>query len=573
MCSVCNRRHKESLLAPLLLIMVAIDRRTSRSNDRRSKSSYRTRVFLWTSLLFGAVGVVQFWNRDGDGTGSFWETTNVAATATSSSSSFTAQKTSLRSTLVDSLECRYYLAESAIPMGGLGLYTAVDIMAGQQAQSLLDICIYVADTPDHTDFETHSWARDVFFGQFEGANPRGACEGFATLFNSMPDGVKTSELRSPRMQTNAGLDRKQHPGAGAISHHYGVTSTAVRDVRAGSELTIDYGDWHYDKKKVYKPPKRTVDWLRTHGQCIDNIQIQPAVDQEMGRGAFSKRPIRAGTVVAPAPLQLFRNRADFAQQIPEAMFVNYCLQFAGSDMMLFPYGPGVNLINHSSKKTNVYMRWSTSHMHHSQWLELPAEQMFQMVYPGGLMLEVVALRDIGPNEELFMDYGKDWEDAWNKHVAFWKPLPDAADYVYPGSMDLSQPFRTVEEQSQNPYPKNLLTLCSTGNWEHDPVKTKWKPYQYDWPEGLVHCHIMHRETVKGKEYYTVALDFHGDREFDPTLSKSERFIDKKVPQSAITLADKPYASDLHLKNSFRHPIGLPDNLVPQRWRTTPIESI
>ena len=63
--------------------------------------------------------------------------------------------------------CRYFLAESAIPNGGLGLFAGIDVPKGSLAQSMLDICIYVTDTPDKTQFETHSWARDVFNGIFE----------------------------------------------------------------------------------------------------------------------------------------------------------------------------------------------------------------------------------------------------------------------------------------------------------------------------------------------------------------------------------------------------------------------
>jgi hypothetical protein len=277
-------------------------------------------------------------------------------------------------------------------------------------------------------------------------------------------------------------------------------------------------------------------------------------------------------------------------------------------MMFFPYGPGVNLINHNSQNPNVYMRWSTNHMHHSQWLSLPPKQMFQMIYPGGLMLEVVALRDIASDEELFMDYGMDWEKAWNKHVQEWKPLPDPDKYVYPGDMDMTKPFRTVKEQETDPYPNNLLTVCSTGNGHRDgePRKRKWKryvqrlsallqcsfqllsnyfavvsstlshvtlsyvsvySYQYDWPEGLVHCFIMDRVKVKDEELYTVMLDLHGDRDYDPSIPMKERYIDRKVPKSAIGFTDKPYTSDLHLSNAFRQPIGFPDHLVPELWRT------
>jgi hypothetical protein len=240
--------------------------------DRRSTGLFsKTRLLFLVAIIAGAVFLVQFMNGNGGSSYLFEE-------------GMTSNYSSLRAPLVDSLECRFYLAESAIPMGGLGLYTAIDIPKGAQAQSMEDICIYVADTPDDTDFDSHSWARDVWMGQWEGNNPRAACEGFATLFNSLPPGVATSELKSAmHVQTNAGLDRKTHPGAGAISHFYGITSEAVRDLSAGSELTIDYGDRKYEKGKKYEPTRRSPEWLRTHGMCIDNIEIHPATDPQMGR--------------------------------------------------------------------------------------------------------------------------------------------------------------------------------------------------------------------------------------------------------------------------------------------------
>jgi hypothetical protein len=236
------------------------------------------------------------------------------------------------------LQCRFFLAESAIPKSGLGIFTAIDIPKGEVSQSMPDICIYVADTPDGTAFGSHSWGRDVFMGSFEGRHPRAACEGVATLVNTMPAPVQTSELVPMKIHTNAGLHRAKQPGAGAISHYYGTSSKAVRDVLAGSEITIDYGDWKFKKGRKYEAPIRTPAWLQNHGMCIDNIEIKPATDPEMGRGAFARRAMAKGTMVAPAPLQYFPSRKVFQgteeEGHPEALFVNYCFQPAGLDMLL-----------------------------------------------------------------------------------------------------------------------------------------------------------------------------------------------------------------------------------------------
>jgi SET domain len=463
-------------------------------------------------------------------------------------------------------QCRFYLAESAIPQGGLGLFTTIDIAQGNEAQSMADICIYVADTPDCTAFHTHSWAKDTFLGQFEGWKPRAACEGFATLFNSMPEGVSTSTLVSHHHHTNGGLRRDHDPGAGAISQYYGITSTANRNIKAGQELTIDYGDWDYEEHKKYQPPYRQVEWIRQHGMCIDHIEIRNATDRTMGRGAFAKRHLSKGAIVAPAPMQFFKNRQIFAKQIPEALFVNYCFQPSGLDMLLYPYGPGVNLINHASgNKANVKIAWSNHSMSHATWLDLPIQQFWEMQYPGALILDIIALRNIPPGEELFLDYGKDWEMAWNQHVQKWKPLLNASEYHYVQDFDRTQPFRTIQEQKKNPYPTHMKTICWTANWHReDYTRMIWtKPNYY--PEGYLYCNILSRQwnqTTSGYEY-EVSLLF--DR-MQPDVKKDELlYIDTNVPHSAISIVHKPYMSDLHLTTAFRQPITFPSHLIPKHW--------
>jgi hypothetical protein len=53
----------------------------------------------------------------------------------------------------------------------------------------------------------------------------------------MPDNVKTSKLMPMDIHSNAGLGRAKAPGAGAVTHYYGIWSETVRDVQAGAELS------------------------------------------------------------------------------------------------------------------------------------------------------------------------------------------------------------------------------------------------------------------------------------------------------------------------------------------------
>lgn len=93
---------------------------------------------------------------------------------------------------------------------------------------------------------THTFGKGSFFGQHEGRMSRAACEGVITNFNTVPQPMVNTAIVSPQLATNAGLDRSTRPGAGAITHHFGIHGHAVDVVTAGSELTIDYGDWDFD---------------------------------------------------------------------------------------------------------------------------------------------------------------------------------------------------------------------------------------------------------------------------------------------------------------------------------------
>ena len=141
-------------------------------------------------------------------------------------------------------QCDFYLAESSIPHGGLGVFTAITIEEGGATQPQPDLCLYVANArPDKgTEIPTHTWQDWRFGAQWlsHGKN-RAQCMGLVTLFNSMP--VKYYASARPKadpdlIYTNGGLYRDKDPGAGAISHFYGSSSMALRDLTPGSELLI-----------------------------------------------------------------------------------------------------------------------------------------------------------------------------------------------------------------------------------------------------------------------------------------------------------------------------------------------
>jgi hypothetical protein len=47
----------------------------------------------------------------------------------------------------------------------------------------------------------------------------------------------------------------------------------------------------------------------------------------------------------------------------------------------------------------------------------------------------------------------------------------------------------------------------------------------------------------------------------------EKYVEREgVPRSVISFLDKPYTTDIHLSNVFRHDIRIPDEMFPRKWR-------
>ena len=336
-----------------------------------------------------------------------------------------------------------------------------------------------------------------------------------------------------------------------------------------------YGDWDFDEDAEYTKPERPVDWLEKHGWCIDHLRVGPSTIPHAGRGAFARHSLKSGQIIAPIPLQAFKDRSIFQITKPEQLYVNYCLQPKDSKMIFYPYGPAFNLVNHadtSTRRPNAYLQWSKSNMHHASWLNLSYEDFWKIASPGGLILELVALHDIQPGEEILIDYGKDWEKAWKKHTSSWKPPANANRYVYPAEIDETVPLRTVEEQKTDPYPDNLLTMCNTPDWDREDGNhiTWYESKKWAWWEMMLYCHILDRTMGENGNYeYTVSLIYSNkpkDMEYDDSVPLKDLYIDFAVPRRAIRFLEKPFYDDEHLVTAFRHPIEFPKHLVPDAWR-------
>ena len=492
----------------------------------------------------------------------------------------------------DSNTCLLYLAESTIPNAGLGMFTGVPVEEGQLLGRVGDAAFATVDQDWHMSSATgmiskhsgdyhwpltnYDWnAGDIGLAD-EAEDVSVTVNGFGAAPNCHFSLLNVDEHSAA--YDAAGLSRYTSPGAGAITPWWNRTSTATRDIAAGSELYVDYGPswftsreghfqlvplessyesaleflqsygkmlvgtdspddlvedkmmigdevqkdlWDIIKTHPYVSRERqalpetykdgiraikegdimtvevensirSIEYLEEHGKCVDNIVPKQSTIPHAGRGAFATRFIPKGGLVAPVPLVHIADKSkanmyaekkgptgniirDEENIVHKQIILNYCFGHPNSTLLLFPYSSNVVYINHHSTEYNAKLRWTNGFdfYHHKDWLEKSVD-FLEDQWTAGLMLEYVATRDIQPGEEVFIDYGEEWQNAWDEHVKKWEPTSKASDYnnmtwwtneaetgngdpITAYEMNIADhiPIRTWSEQQINPYPLSL----------------------------------------------------------------------------------------------------------------------
>lgn len=147
----------------------------------------------------------------------------------------------------------------------------------------------------------------------------------------------------------------------------------------------------------------------------------------------------------------------------QQLVLNYCYGHKDSSLLLFSYSPVVNFINHNRNPNNVNSRiqWSKISNKSKAWTHKPVNKLL-LQQDAKLMMEFIALRNIRKGEEIYIEYGIEWQQAWDNHVRHWKSLRNNNDinYVSVDRINSVEAFlRTEMEQRQNPYSENLFMKC------------------------------------------------------------------------------------------------------------------
>ena len=352
----------------------------------------------------------------------------------------------------------------------------------------------------------------------------------------------------------------------------------------------------------YRDMIRTSEWLEENGFCLDTIRHGVSTIPNAGRGAFAARDIKEGEIITITPMVhiadkdlLTMYRIEFVENeendteeaeydetegpLGKQILLNYAFGHPESSMIFVPTGPQVTLINNGARDANAHVKWAESNdpmENPSSYLDLSVDDMAQ-VKESVLMMKVVAARDIGVGEEITINYGNSWQKAWDSYEEKWKITKEGKPHPLKAEdlriMYKNKPLETPETIEENPYPDDILTLCFLFTDERPDGEqmtnqefgteinqfigpTKYEAYD---SKSLYLVSVLDRMEAPGFFYnYTVRASL-GDDE--------EEFADVvDVPHSACTFFDSHYSSDIHLEDAFRHPIGMPESLIPVSWR-------
>jgi len=267
----------------------------------------------------------------------------------------------------------------------------------------------------------------------------------------------------------------------AHATHTDFLHEAIRDILPGEEILTSYGaDSWFEQRGIslnYSLPDTLscpIEHLTNNSFCLSDISINNSTIPLAGRGIFANKHFRKGEIVSLSPVTL-QPKHEVVALRDESIMLNFCVTSLESDVSIFPIGMAA-MINHGGVHSNIEISWhvwpgeeesfekvmnsSPNNFVVRGWMRenITAEED---VYFSQLYLAYKAVRDISPGEELFINYGVDWEQKWSRHLRL---LDDWMSESEEGGESLKPIFRHSIEAHQACSPRNGKRLLGEYLW-------------------------------------------------------------------------------------------------------------
>lgn len=403
------------------------------------------------------------------------------------------------------------------------------------------------------------------------------------------------------------------------AEHYKIRPPAAMDVLAAGILPKTLRELRDTMDKNFTTPElirtlarktginqRTPKWLRENGRCLEHLVPGMSQLANAGHGGIAQHFIAEGDIVVPAPVIHLMDRHvlemndENGRKVGDQLLLNYCFGHRDSTLLLCPNTNAI-LINHCSHRSNqncapnAVVRWSNGWDATSDaWRKMSLHDLAQQPFRG-LDMEIVALRDIAPGEEVFLDYGLDWENAWNAHVRNWKPSEPVLSAKEANEFDFPPDFLLVEDLRDDAQHPHLFAGCRYWETEEDEEKM-WRQKDPDWKSRSDH-EILKTYAKDGSIFVGDYSEKH-DKKYWPCLIYSPKTTQERksglftvrilqqhfgsdhtnwdinhlpriltsYPRKSIHFFVRRGESDQTKPGVFRHFIGMPDDAFPQHWK-------
>jgi hypothetical protein len=379
------------------------------------------------------------------------------------------------------------------------------------------------------------------------------------------------------------------------------TLQQLRDIMAGNHTVSEMMRQLSRRSGINQ---RTPQWLRENGKCLEHMV--PGLSQlpHAGHGGIAQHSIAKGDVVVPAPMVHVMDRDVMALydenglKVGDQLLLNYCFGHRESSLLLCPNTNAI-LINHCSKQSkqdcipNAEVRWSTGGYATSDaWRDMSLVELSRQPYRG-LEMDIVAVRDIAPGEEVFMDYGPAWENAWKNHVATWEPFEPMFSAKEANDQDYPPDFLISGDLRKTTYHPHLFAGCQYWTTENDE-HTVWDKKDPDWRDRTDR-ELLEKYADDGSDYVG-DYSHHHDLSYWPCVlfrpeennglssaytvrilqnpfTKKQTWASNQLPRfltnyphKSIHFFVRKEETDQSLPGVFRHYIGMPDDVFPQHWK-------